>query len=129
MTMIPATKLLVFVLLASSLVEGSIESLSRPAHLANLANRLPFRRRLSQFHGSGGGPSAPTEQAPSRSTPTEQAPSRSTATEAAPTGNTPEAVPATPATLANADSPPPTNPASAASPPPQTGKSFFISSA
>jgi len=66
----------------------------------------------------GGGPSAPTEQAPSRSTPTE----------AAPTGNTPEAVPATPATPANADSPPPTNPASAASPPPQTGKSFFISS-
>ncbi len=33
---------------------GSIESLSRPSYLADFANRLPFRRRLSQFDGRSG---------------------------------------------------------------------------
>ncbi|KAL0035853.1 hypothetical protein WJX77_005389 [Trebouxia sp. C0004] len=115
------------------MIEGSLASLSRPYNLANLTDRLPLRRRLSQFHGSPGGGSSETVPAKPDSTPaapTEQAPSRSTPTEPAPTKNTPtEAVPATPATPAYEDTPPPTSHASAASPPPQAGKSVFISSA
>ncbi|KAL0035142.1 hypothetical protein WJX79_003120 [Trebouxia sp. C0005] len=66
--MISATKLLVFVLLASSTVKGSTESLSRPSYLDNLIKRLPLDRpllgrRLSQFDGpSGGGSSSPGKE-------------------------------------------------------------------